>query len=342
MTDKLETFIDEHLQEFDTIELPQDLWSRIDASIGLKSVVMVKSRLLRNCIYFGLSSTVIVAAIIYFVFKEQKEESSVISGEKHNEILMDATNFTIDPEKNSKTENSKKDESLQSQTSNNSIEKQNITAPDSNLNKDQSPAQHDSLKITVKQEEKLVDIAGVERGLFYHISYSGGPASGRKSQVLFWYTHKELPNTHFIVEHFCWNNWIKRGKVIAKGRPGRGEYSGKIPGKYVYKFKIPPHSGENRWRVLLMNDSNECLGVSKELRGVSQTGEPLRLVKKVDYAVKKKAKEILFSAETYYELYDPLGEFVEKGRGKMISYARLSLGTYSLNYDNYSAIIKLK
>lgn len=198
---------------------------------------------------------------------------------------------------------------------------------------------NDSLKVPV---EKLVDISGIERGIFYHISYNGGPRKDEINQTLFWYTHYELPaKTHFVIEHFCCNKWAQRGKVSGKGRPGTGNYAGKEPGKYQYKFKVPAHSGENRWRVLLMNDSNVCLAVSKELRAVNNKGEPTIFTAKVDYTLKKKTKEICFSDETYYELYDAAGILVDGGRGKKISYSALEKGTYTLNYDNSTATVKL-
>jgi len=198
----------------------------------------------------------------------------------------------------------------------------------------------DSLKIP---GEKLVDISGIERGIFYHISYVGGPVTDEKNQTLYWYTHYELPvKTHFVIEHFIWNKWTKGGKFSGKGRPGTDNYAGKEPGKYQYKFKIPGHSGENRWRVLQMNDSNVCLAVSKEIRAVNNKGEPTVYNAKVNYTIQKKTKEICFSAETYYELYDSSGKLIDEGRGKTISYADLEKGIYSLNYDNFTEAIKLE
>ena len=189
--------------------------------------------------------------------------------------------------------------------------------------------QNDSLK-------KLVDIDGTERGIFYHISFADGP-SGKKNHVLGWYTHKEIPRTHFVIEQLCRNKWIKRGERIAqKGLPGSGNYAGKINGKFLYTLKIPSHSGENGFRVLLMNDSNVCLATSKELLWTSKWAP------KVEYSIKKRDKEIVFSSETYFELYDASGKLVKEGRATIISYDTLDEGDYTLNYDNTTATIKLK
>ena len=184
--------------------------------------------------------------------------------------------------------------------------------------------------------KKFVDIDGTERGIFYHISSADGP-SGKNNHILCWYTHKEVPKTHFVIEQLCWNKWIKQAELFAgKGTPGVGEYAGKIKGKFLYKYKIPSHSGENGLRVLLLNDSNVCLGVSKELLWTSQWSP------KVEYNIKKKDKAIVFSSETYFELYDSSGVLAIKGRGLRISYGMFEKGTYTLNYDNTTTTIDLK
>ncbi len=113
---------------------------------------------------------------------------------------------------------------------------------------------------------------------------------------------------------------------------GKQEYFAKTGGEY--RFKIQPHSGENRMRVLLMNDSNVCLSISKELKWISP------LTPKVSYTDKKGSKEINFSNETEYEVLDSSGTAVKVGRGTSVSYADLDIGTYTLNYDNSTATFK--
>jgi hypothetical protein len=189
---------------------------------------------------------------------------------------------------------------------------------------------------------KLVDIVGVPRGIFYHISYNGGPINHKKSHYLGWYTHQQLPNTYFIVEHFIWNKWIQRGKEIPHSSPGRPQHSGQIIGKYGYHLKIPPHSGLNKWRVLLMNDSNVCIGVSKELEGVDDKGEPLHLAPKISFKIKKNEKEIVFNSQTYYQLHDASGKIVSEGMVLSFFYGTVEPGEYTLYYDNSIETIKLK
>lgn len=192
------------------------------------------------------------------------------------------------------------------------------------------------------QTEKLIDINGEERGIFYHIGYNGGPPNQKNRFVLFWYTHKEIPNTYFVIEHYRFNKWVKHSKYTGKVLPSTNNHGALIKGKYLYKQKVPPHSGENRWRVLLMNDSNVCLGISKELIGTDSKGALIPFVPKVEYSISKKTKEIIFSAETYFELFDASGKLIEEGYGKTILYAGNDPGTYTLNYDNTTTTIKLK
>lgn len=344
MSDKLETFIEERIKEFDTIELPEDLLSKIDTQVANKSLSSVKSNLLSKFIYFGLSILVIVATTIYFVSQRSNDPVSITSNSKQKEIAKDGGVVIDDTKQNSEQKSNQDLTILPEAISHKAIEKKEPELAVSTTSEEIILPKQDSLKVKIKDVSKLVDIAGVERGIFYHISYSGGPSSGIKSQFLFWFTHQQLPpNTHFIIEHYCWNRWVRKAKVTGKGRPGTGDYSGKEPGKFQYKFgKIPPHSGENKWRVLFMNDSNICLGVSKELYGIDSKGEPLAFVPKVDHTNKKKDKEIVFSAETYYELYDALGTIVDKGFGKTLSYAILEKGIYTLYYDNTSTTFKNK
>lgn len=164
---------------------------------------------------------------------------------------------------------------------------------------------------------------------FTHLTYNDQDKLpvGPNNHLFFWYTKKYIPNTYFIVEHFCWGRWVNRRKVTETS-VGKREYFGKTGSKCEYRFKIQPHSGENKLRVLLMNDSNVCLAISKEFKWVSP------LTPKVTFTDKKKTKEIQFSTETDYEILDSKGNLVKDDRGTTIFYADLDDGTYTLNYDN--------
>lgn len=192
-----------------------------------------------------------------------------------------------------------------------------------------------SLTVVFHLNTTFGQLLGKDTAFFYHISYIGGPPSS-ENHTLCWYTWTEVPNTHFIIEHFCWNRWVKRGKVTGKGRPGTGEYKGKEAGKFQYQFGITRHSGENKFRVLLMNDSNVCLAVSKELNGM-QARAP-----KANYSIEKKGKEIQFSYTTYYEMYNAKDSLVKYGNGKTLNYFDLPEGIYTLYYDSSKTTLKIK
>jgi hypothetical protein len=44
--------------------------------------------------------------------------------------------------------------------------------------------------------------------------------------------------------------------------------------------------------------------------------------------------EIIFTAETLYEIYDSYGNIVKKGFGKTVDVSNLPKGIYYINYDN--------
>lgn len=335
MKDKLEAYIDEHIPEFDTVELSADLWSKISLRIEARSVKMVESKLLSKAIYFGLSAIFISVTTLYFLFSKKENSHPIESADKSIEISKRFTKHAKDTEQdlNAHYKNEEKF-ILNNKATFTLVEEKMVGRFDSLIQRESFSLAQDSSKINISELENFLDISGTPRHIFYHISANGGQDIQR--QALFWYTHKELPNTYFIIEQLCWNKWIEQGKFTGKGRPGSGMYAGKIPGKFLYKYKIPAHSGENKMRVLLMNDSNVCIAVSKELVWVNDK------MHEVTYVLKKRNKEINFSAETYYELYDPVGILIKKGRAKIFSYAGFDLGTYTFNYDNRSTSIKLK
>lgn len=287
--------------------------------------------------YLLIIAVSVISVIIYSISKKTNTASSIKQNEKQSEIPQKTTVVINDPAQKKGEKILKQNQPASQNYISDTLVKKLATALNlTNAGKNSDPIQHDSLKGPVKQAEAFLDIDGVDRGIFYHISGAEG-TSDRNRHALFWYTHKELPNTYFVIEQLCWNKWVTRGKVIAgKGRPGRGNYSGKIPDKFLYKFKIPSHSGENGLRVVLMNDSNACLAVSKELKWTSKR------VAKVSYTINKRNKEIRFSNDTYYELYNTSGEIVDQGSTRIISYATFEKGIYILNFDNSTATIKLK
>ena len=166
-----------------------------------------------------------------------------------------------------------------------------------------------------------------DTGMIYHITYHGYTPNNH-DKTLFWFTNNEAPQTQFIVELFCWNRWVKKGKVPCSGKPG----------KHKYSLEVLPHSGENIFRVRLVNDSSICVASSTELPSVLNN----TIVPVVNYTDKKGAKEVKFSYETDYEIRDLKGTLLKEGRGTSVSYADLEEGTYTLYYDTSSATIVRK
>src|SRR5438552_1980302 len=57
--------------------------------------------------------------------------------------------------------------------------------------------------------------------------------------VLSWTSKNEVGSLPFVVEQFKWNKWVYVGEINGEGTPANHDY----------KFKVAPHSGENKFRV---------------------------------------------------------------------------------------------
>ena len=134
--------------------------------------------------------------------------------------------------------------------------------------------------------------------------------------VLKWTSKGETGKLAYIVEQFRWNKWVKIGEIEGKGTLEENPYV----------YKITPHSGKNQFRV----------------KQVDYTGQP-KLSKPVDYSSTvpevsfspiKVTKEIIFTQETMFEIYDQYGNVVKKGFTKLVDASNLPKGVYYLNYDN--------
>lgn len=134
--------------------------------------------------------------------------------------------------------------------------------------------------------------------------------------VLKWSTKGETGKLAFLVEQFRWNKWVKLGETEGAGTSVENRY----------EYKTTPHSGKNQFRV----------------KQVDYSGQP-KLSKPVDYnsalpevtfSPAKVSKEIIFSSETMFEIYDQYGNVVKKGFTKLIDASNLPKGVYYLNFDN--------
>jgi len=138
--------------------------------------------------------------------------------------------------------------------------------------------------------------------------------------LITWKTKNEHAPLPFIIEQFRWNKWIKYGEVNGVGIPTENEYS----------FQAIVHHGENQFRVKQLNEHY----LSKTISRSFDTPE-------VKFEFHKRAKEIQFTGETMYEVYDSKGNVIKKGFGTKIDVCNLPKGKYYLNYDNSMAKFKL-
>lgn len=140
--------------------------------------------------------------------------------------------------------------------------------------------------------------------------------------LLKWTTTNEQGKLPFIVEQYRWNKWVNAGEVDGIGTPGQNNY----------EFKITPHSGENKVRVVQIDHS----GKKKASQEVTFTDAS---IPEIEFSPKKVKTVIKFDAngvpfETKYEIYDAYGNIVKKGVGTEVDCTNLKKGAYYINYDN--------
>ena len=134
--------------------------------------------------------------------------------------------------------------------------------------------------------------------------------------TLSWTTKAESGKLNFVVEQYRWNKWVKVGEVEGKGKPAAASYT----------VKVIPHSGENKFRVKQVDFSPQ-----------PRYSDPVKfraVIPEVTFGPLKADKEILFSDETMFEIFDMFGDIVKKGFGKAVEIGALKKGAYYINYDN--------
>ena len=137
-----------------------------------------------------------------------------------------------------------------------------------------------------------------------------------KNAILNWSTKNEMGSLPFIVEQFRWHKWIEIGEVTGKGNIEKNNYA----------FKVLLHSGENKFRVRQIGYG----GITKKSSAVTYISS----VVEPTYIMGKDTRDILFSGETLYEIYDAYGKIVKRGYGKNVDITNLEKGNYYLCYDN--------
>ncbi len=134
--------------------------------------------------------------------------------------------------------------------------------------------------------------------------------------TLKWTAKNESGSLPYVIEQFKWNKWVYVGEVQGIGSAENHDYS----------FQISTHSGENKFRVKQVG-----LGVTPKVSSpvIINSGSD-----KPSYMITKDNKEIQYTVETAFEVYDAFGSIVKKGFGKSTDISNLSKGKYYLCYDN--------
>jgi hypothetical protein len=132
-----------------------------------------------------------------------------------------------------------------------------------------------------------------------------------------WTTTNETGELPYVVEQKRWNKWTKVGEVMGKGSPG----------EHTYSFKVTPHSGENVYRVKQVDHSRKAR-FSESVKFIDNSVAP------VTWGPTKPKDEIVFSANTQFEIYDQYGNIVKRGFASRVDVSGLKKDLYYLNYDN--------
>jgi hypothetical protein len=145
-----------------------------------------------------------------------------------------------------------------------------------------------------------------------------------KNGMLNWATKNEMGSLPYVVEQFRWNKWIPVGEVQGTGDMESNKYS----------FQTTAHSGENKFRVKQVGYG----GASKSSDNVTFVS----MISQPTYTMASNYKNIEFSGETMYEVYDAYGNVIKRGFGNNLDIANLEKGSYYLCYDNIMADFKKK
>jgi hypothetical protein len=145
-----------------------------------------------------------------------------------------------------------------------------------------------------------------------------------KNGLLTWTTKDESSPLPYIIEQYRWNKWIKVGEVQGLGRGDQNNY----------KFQTTLHSGANKFRVRQIGYG----AIAKVSTSVSVTSS----VESPNFTIEKNAKQIQFTSETLFEVYDVYGNIIKQGYGKHFSIDNLKKGNYYLCYDNITTDFKKK
>jgi hypothetical protein len=145
-----------------------------------------------------------------------------------------------------------------------------------------------------------------------------------KNGLLSWTAKNEIGSLAFVIEQYRWNKWVPIGQIEGKGGLENN----------IYTFQTVAHSGENKLRVKQVGYG----GIAKFSNSVTF----ISTITQPTYTLSKDSKNVQFSGETLYEVFDVYGNVIKRGYGSMLDIANLSKGEYYLCYDNIMADFKKK
>ena len=165
---------------------------------------------------------------------------------------------------------------------------------------------------------KVLNIEGIRPIPTFVILAAYGSSDG----IITWITEDENGPLPYIIEQFKWNKWVPVGEVIGKGTPER----------HIYTFKAFLTSGENKFRIKQVGFNN-TVRYSNEI--IIKSTKP-----KPNFSITKDKREIRFTDETMFEIYDIYGNIIKRGFGINVDISNIPKGTYYLCYDREVAEIK--
>ncbi len=174
----------------------------------------------------------------------------------------------------------------------------------------------DEVVVTIKYKEgclpKVINPGVLEPKPTFEVSDMSISESG----MLTWETKGETGELPFIIQQFKWNKWVNVGEVMGKG----------ISGKNQYSFQTTEVSGLNRFRI-----------VQKTGDGETRDSEPVEYsssLQSVAVVYNKKDRNLEFTRETNYELYNVYGQIVKRGFGSRADLSALPKNDYYISFDN--------
>ena len=133
--------------------------------------------------------------------------------------------------------------------------------------------------------------------------------------LLTWTTTNEQGKLPYSIQQFKWNKWVTVGEVMGSGTSVENKYS----------FQTTPTSGVNKFRVVQKSYEGK-LRRSPEVEYISSK-DPLT------FSYDKRSKELQFSGDTNYELYNAYGQIIKRGYGSSADLSSLPKGDYYISYD---------